>query len=217
MWPCLCVLSCLILADLRRSRCCLVSAFLWQFQYILKSPDINWWPLLAAIESPNSVKKATALRPFLLVGCIPYNSDTNTSLSRYKYLLIIFKTLSLKAQMGCRLQRKGKEIADSPTFLVNLSCLVEWVSSWNQIIDNFLVWSITAQSSLCNDKKTLRSISLTTSDILSDLLQIDWQCTGAILIFFYMYSCAIRRCYWDSDRLMAIHSKCLKTSNWALQ
>ena len=48
-WPCLCVISCpccLRLADLRMSANCLVSALLWQSQWILKSPKINRWPML---------------------------------------------------------------------------------------------------------------------------------------------------------------------------
>jgi len=57
MWSCLCVLSwtCFLrLAELRMSSNCLVSAFLWQSQCILKSPKINRWPLLVARESKHS-------------------------------------------------------------------------------------------------------------------------------------------------------------------
>ena len=75
MWSCMCVLSliwCLWLADQRMSASCLVSAFLWQSQCILKSPKIKRWPILVASKSTNpenSLKKSASFILFFLVVC----------------------------------------------------------------------------------------------------------------------------------------------------
>ena len=37
-----------------------------------------------------------------------------------------------------------------PPFLVNPSWMMEWISSWSHITNNFLVWNITNQPSLCS-------------------------------------------------------------------
>ena len=85
-------------------------------------------------------------------------------------------------------------------------CMMEWISSWSHITNNFLVWNIISLLSLSNDK-------IIKIHILNSVRYFIRFITYGLTIYktnaYILYSCAIIWCYWQCDlKLLASDPNC---------